>query len=36
MTVGLTFLGAFCMWLMWVSAYFHQMYPLITPILESA
>ena len=36
MSFVLTFLGAFCMWLMWVSVYMHQMYPLITPILKTA
>jgi hypothetical protein len=34
MAIGLTFLGVFCMWLMWISVYMHQMYPLIEPILE--
>lgn len=34
MAIGLSFLGAFCMWLMWISVYMHQMNPLIQPILE--
>ncbi len=34
MAIGLTFLGVFCMWLMWISVYMHQMYPLINPILD--
>ena len=35
LTIGLTFLAVFCMWLMWVSVYMHQMNPLIVPILEA-
>jgi len=34
MAWGLSFLGIFCMWLMWLCAYMHQMNPLIYPILE--
>jgi len=34
MAIGLTFLGVLCMWIMWISVYMHQMYPLIDPILE--
>ena len=34
MSLSLTFLGAFCMWLMWVSVYMHQKNPLIQPILK--
>jgi hypothetical protein len=34
MSIGLTFLGVFCMWLMWLCVYMHQMNPLIVPILE--
>jgi len=26
------FIGVFCMWLMWLVAYMHQMNPLIQPI----
>jgi hypothetical protein len=26
--------GTICMWLMWISAYMHQMYPLIEPLME--
>ena len=36
MSFSLTFLGAFCMWLMWVSVYMHQKNPLIEPLLKSA
>ncbi len=35
MSVGLTFLGSFLMWLMWISVYMHQMNPLINPIAEA-
>lgn len=35
MAIGLSFLAAFCMWLMWISVYLHQMNPLINPILEA-
>ncbi len=35
LTIGLTFLAVFCMWLMWVSVYMHQMNPLIVPLLEA-
>ena len=34
MSFGLTFLGAFCMWLMWISVFMHQMNPLISPIVK--
>ena len=34
MSLSLTFLGAFCMWLMWISVYMHQKNPLIRPILK--
>ena len=34
MSLSLTFLGAFCMWLMWISVYMHQKNPLIKPILK--
>jgi hypothetical protein len=34
MSIGLTFLGVFCMWLMWLCVYMHQMNPLIYPILD--
>ena len=34
MSLSLTFLGAFCMWLMWVSVYMHQKNPLIKPQLK--
>ena len=34
MSFSLTFLGCFCMWLMWVSVYMHQKYPLISPQLK--
>ena len=34
MTYGLTFFAFLCMWIMWVSAYMHQMNPLIIPELE--
>ena len=34
MSFSLTFLGAFCMWLMWVSVYMHQKNPLIQPIMK--
>lgn len=32
---GLSFLAVFCMWLVWLCVYLHQMNPLISPILES-
>lgn len=32
MAYSLTFIGAFCMWLMWICVYMHQMNPLISPI----
>lgn len=35
MSFTLTFLGAFCMWLMWVSVYMHQMNPLIEPVVKA-
>ena len=34
MAFSLTFLGAFCMWLMWICVYMHQMHPLINPIMK--
>ena len=34
MSFSLTFLGAFCMWLMWISVYMHQKNPLIVPIVK--
>jgi ABC-type polysaccharide/polyol phosphate export permease len=34
MSFSLTFLGAFCMWLMWISVYMHQKNPLIQPIIK--
>ncbi len=34
MSVSLTFLGALCMWLMWVCVYFHQKNPLLKPLLS--
>ena len=34
MSFSLTFLGAFCMWLMWISVYLHQKNPLIEPIVK--
>ena len=34
MSLSLTFLGAFCMWLMWISVYMHQKNPLIKPTLK--
>ena len=34
MSLSLTFLGAFFMWLMWISVYMHQKNPLIQPILK--
>ena len=34
MSFSLTFLGAFCMWLMWISVYMHQKNPLIRPQLK--
>ena len=34
MSFSLTFLGAFCMWLMWISVYMHQKNPLIKPQLK--
>ena len=34
MSLSLTFLGAFCMWLMWISVYMHQKNPLIKPQLK--
>ena len=33
-SLSLTFLGAFCMWLMWISVFMHQMNPLISPIVK--
>ena len=34
MTYGLTFLGCFCMWVLWICTYMHQMYPLVHPDLS--
>ena len=34
MSFSLTFLGTFCMWLMWLSVYMHQKNPLIRPQLK--
>ena len=34
MSFSLTFLGAFCMWLMWISVYMHQKNPLIQPYIK--
>ena len=34
MSLSLTFLGAFCMWLVWISVYMHQKNPLIRPQLK--
>ena len=34
MSFSLTFLGAFCMWLMWISVYMLQKNPLIRPTLK--
>ena len=34
MSFSLTFLGTFCMWLMWLSVYMHQKNPLIRPTLK--
>ena len=34
MALGLSFLGVFMMWLMWICVYMHQMNPLIHPILD--
>ena len=34
MSFSLTFLAAFCMWLMWISVYMHQKNPLIQPVLK--
>ena len=34
MSLSLTFLGVFCMWLMWISVYMHQKNPLIKPQLK--
>ena len=31
LTVGLNFMAWLCMWSMWICAYMHQMYPLISP-----
>ena len=36
MSLSLTFLGAFCMWLMWLSVYMHQKNPLISPQLKES
>ncbi len=34
MTFIFTFMGAFCMWLMWICVYMHQMYPLQLPKIK--
>jgi len=34
MAIGLSFMACFCMWLVWLCAYMHQMNPLIFPILD--
>lgn len=34
MTFGLVFLGCFCMWVLWICTYMHQMYPLVQPDLS--
>lgn len=34
MTFALTFLGVFCMWVLWACTYMHQMYPLVKPDLS--
>ena len=34
MSFSLTFLGALCMWLMWISVYMHQKNALIQPIIK--
>lgn len=31
MAYSLTFIGVFCMWVLWICTYMHQMYPLIRP-----
>lgn len=31
----LSALAGFCMWLMWISIYLHQKYPLISPVVKS-
>ena len=36
MSYGLTFLGVFMMWLVWVCAYMHQMNPLIKPLIDTS
>ena len=33
MAFCLTFLGVFCMWVLWICTYMHQMYPLVKPDL---
>ncbi|CDW86778.1 hydrogen-transporting atp synthase [Stylonychia lemnae] len=33
MTFGLVFMGTFCMWILWICTYMHQMYPLVKPEL---
>jgi V-type H+-transporting ATPase subunit e len=34
MSITLSFLGIFCMWLMWICVYLHQLYPLIYPTVK--
>ena len=29
-----TFMGTFCMWLMWICVYMHQMYPIQLPRIK--
>ena len=30
-----TFMGTFCMWLMWICVYMHQMYPIQLPRIKA-
>jgi len=34
MSITLSLLGIFCMWLMWICVYLHQLYPLIYPTVK--
>lgn len=34
MSVILTFMAVFMMWLMWISVFLHQKHPLMTPQIE--
>ena len=34
MSITLSLLGVFCMWLMWICVYLHQLYPLIYPTVK--